>query len=287
MDPRRHRRAHLRDRDERQVTAAQRRPGRRPAPARLPGTQQQHELVGDRLHHHHRSLRCCRAPRRAAVQVGDGREPAAITVTNASGTNGWSCSMTALRGGVGSGSPLDVPIASQNGNYATMTSPSVTTATNGALVTRWYASRTTTPTVQPDPRRTLAFGGTAYHTVTGVDHASSMAYLIDPTAGPTGTATMLQTINAADRFIGFTVVLEAGRRRAPGTGSGDRCHQPGWRHRSDHLRRWPVPDRQHRRIGDHPGGHRPVQVVPPRCPLRSGGYRRRRQRDVPDAGRVE
>ncbi len=52
------------------VPLPERRPGRRPPHARLPGTQQPDELVGDRLHQHHRSVRCRRAPRRGPLQVG-------------------------------------------------------------------------------------------------------------------------------------------------------------------------------------------------------------------------
>ena len=155
-----------------------------------------------------------------------GAEPSAIMVTNSSGTNGWSCSLTALRGGVGSGSPLDAAAASQTGNSATMTSPSVTTATDGALVTRWYASMDDNNHGTPSAG-TLAFGGTGYHTVTGVDHASSMAFLIDTGAGPTGTATMKQNANAADGFVGFTIALKPGAVVPPGPGAATVAITPG------------------------------------------------------------
>lgn len=133
-------------------------------------------------------------------------EPSSVTVTNATGRNGWSCSITALRGGVGSGSPLDVPPASQFGTGATMTAPSVTTVTTGALVTRWFASADDNNHGTPSAG-TLAFGGTGYHTLTGVDHASSMSHLVDATPGATGTGTMKQIANGADAFVGITLAL--------------------------------------------------------------------------------
>ncbi len=146
-------------------------------------------------------------------------EPSPLTVTNTSGTNGWSCSVTAVRGGIASGSPLAAGAASQTGTSSTMTSPSVTTAVADALVTRWYASMDDNNHGSPSVG-TLAFGGTAHHTVTGVDHASSMSYLATPTIGGTGTATMTQGSNAADGWVGITLALAPGDGTPPPTGTG-------------------------------------------------------------------
>ena len=139
-----------------------------------------------------------------------GTEPGSLTVSNATGVNGWSCEITALRGGVGAGSPLDVAVASQTGGGGaggvTMTAPSVTAVTAGALVTRWHVSADDNNHGAPSVG-TLGFGGPGYHTVTGNDHAASMSYLAQPAAGSTGTATMTQTANGADPSVSFTVVL--------------------------------------------------------------------------------
>ncbi len=137
-----------------------------------------------------------------------------LTVTNTTGLNGWSCQLTALRGGVGSGSPLDAAAASGNGTGSTMTSPSVTAVTPGALATRWYASLDDNSHGLPSTG-SLAFGGLAYDTDVGLDHGASMASVVQSAAGPSGTASMAQQANGPDAWSAITLVLKPGGAGGP------------------------------------------------------------------------
>ena len=96
-----------------------------------------------------------------------GGESGSLTVTSTIGMNGWSCELSAFRGGLGAGSPLAAAPVAVAGSGSTMTAPSVTTATGGALVTRWFASMDDNNHGNPSAG-SLAFGGTAYHTTVGV-----------------------------------------------------------------------------------------------------------------------
>jgi hypothetical protein len=138
-----------------------------------------------------------------------GGESGSLTVTSTIGMNGWSCELSAFRGGLGAGSPLAAAPVAVAGKGSTMTAPSVTTATGGALVTRWFASMDDNNHGNPSAG-SLAFGGTAYHTTVGVDHAASMAYLVQASAGASGTATMAQQANAADGWTAVTIVFTPG-----------------------------------------------------------------------------
>jgi hypothetical protein len=132
-----------------------------------------------------------------------------LTVTNTSGVNGWSCALTALRGGVGSGSPLDGAATIGSGTGTTMTAPTAAAATAGALVTRWYASLDDNGHGAPSAG-SLAFGGTSYDTDVGLDHGASMAHLTQSGTGSTGTATMAQQANGPDPWTAITLVLRPG-----------------------------------------------------------------------------
>ena len=136
-------------------------------------------------------------------------EPDSIIVTNTTGRNGWSCSITTLRGGVGSGNPLAAPVVTQIGTSRSMTAPALGSLPDGALVTRWFASADDNSHGTPS-EGTLAFGGSAYDGVIGVQHASSMSYVLHTPAGDRGNATMLQTLNSPDAFIGVSVALLPG-----------------------------------------------------------------------------
>ncbi len=143
-----------------------------------------------------------------------GGESGTVPVTNVTGLNGWSCEITALRGGVGSGNPLDVAVATNSGTGSTMTAPAVVTATGGALATRWYASGDDHNHGNPSSG-TLAFGGTSYDTTDGVDHAASMSYMVQATAGNSGTATMQQqTAGSYNAWAAVTLAFK------PGAGGG-------------------------------------------------------------------
>ena len=93
---------------------------------------------------------------------------------------------------------------------ATMTAPAVNVATAGALITHWYASSDDNDHGAPSSGETLAFGGAGYHTVTGVDHGSSMSFRVASAAGSVGSASMTQRLNAADPWTAVTLVFRAG-----------------------------------------------------------------------------
>jgi len=135
-----------------------------------------------------------------------GGESGSVSITNASGTNGWSCSLTVLRGGPGSGDPLAAPVATQIGSSRTMTAPALPSVPAGSMVVRWFASSDDNNHGTPS-EGTVAFGGTAYNSVTGVGHASSMSFVVSATAGSRTSTTMLQNANFADPFIGVSVAL--------------------------------------------------------------------------------
>ena len=135
-----------------------------------------------------------------------GGESGTLTVASTTGINGWSCSLTAMRGGIGSGDPLAAAIVTQTGTSRGMVAPAVPTVPEGALVTRWFASSDDNSHGTPS-EGILAFGGTGYHTVTGVDHGSSMSYAVQTAAGTRGTASMQQNLNFADPSVAVSVVL--------------------------------------------------------------------------------
>ncbi len=149
----------------------------------------------------------------------DGSEGAALSVSTPQGTiNGWSCELTAFRGGVGSGSPLDVPVAQGSGSGSSMLAPSVTTTQSDVLVTRWFASMDDNTHGSPSTG-SLAFGGAAYNADVGVDHAASMSYLVQAAAGASGSSSMQQTTNASDGWNGLTLAFAPGDFTPP-TGIG-------------------------------------------------------------------
>ena len=135
-----------------------------------------------------------------------GTESGNVSVSNAVPTNGWSCSITALRGGPGSGDPLAIAPTTQIGSNRVMTAPGLASVPSGTLVTRWYASSDDN-NHGGQSEGTLGFGGLAYQTLTGVHHASSMSYALTTATGTRGAATMLQNANSADPFIGVSVAL--------------------------------------------------------------------------------
>lgn len=136
-----------------------------------------------------------------------GTESGSVTIANASPTNGWSCSITAMRGGPGSGDEPALSVVAQIGSNRLMTAPGMASIPAGALVMRWFASSDDNAH-GGQSEGTLAFGGISYGTETGVDHASSMSYLVQDTAGARGAATMTQNANFADPFVGVSVALQ-------------------------------------------------------------------------------
>jgi lysophospholipase L1-like esterase len=138
-----------------------------------------------------------------------GGESGSLAVSNATGLNGWSCSITAMRGGIGSGDPVAATPSSQFATTRTMVAPGAATVPAGALVTRWYASSDDNAHGSPSDG-VLAYGGTAYHTTTGVHHGASMSYAVQYSAGSRGLATMVQDVNYSDPSVGVTVVLQPG-----------------------------------------------------------------------------
>jgi hypothetical protein len=133
--------------------------------------------------------------------AGDG---SAVTVQNTTGVNGWSCVISAFRGPAGqermwmletlTNSPLATKLMSPGGF-----------GFEGDLHVGWYVSRDDNRHGRPS-YGTLAYGGTAYDTTAGADHAVSMAYYI--THNPAlGMHTMRQLANGPDPWMTYHIIL--------------------------------------------------------------------------------
>jgi hypothetical protein len=136
-----------------------------------------------------------------------------LSVTNATGVNGWSCSITAMRGGAGKGLVWYHGGAQANAANRDMVAHDQVDL-EGFLITHWFASGDDNNHGQTS-HGIMAFGGTAYDTAIGTDHAASMSWHVgtEPECPqgcpPTGEpfVTMRQRSNGPDAYTGATFVF--------------------------------------------------------------------------------
>jgi hypothetical protein len=147
-----------------------------------------------------------------------------VVVANATGLNGWSCSITVFRGGTPSdadftrpydGWASEVSVAPANRLMASVDDWDV----DGWLMTHWFVSRDDNNHGNPS-HGTLAFGGPAYDTTVGTDHAASMAWRVGttptcwppeecppPPEPPFEELTMQQRASGADPYVVLTAIF--------------------------------------------------------------------------------
>jgi hypothetical protein len=152
-----------------------------------------------------------------------GTEGASVEVTNAAKVNGWSCVISAFRGGLGFGVPWGTqqlraggvisPTANRVMWQGAATVPEdpcppgfVCPDYAGYLFVYWFVSSDDNNHGGPSGG-TLGFGGSAYDTTAGVDHASSMLYHFGYLAGPARNLTMVQRSSAPNSWTGFNVAF--------------------------------------------------------------------------------
>jgi hypothetical protein len=152
-----------------------------------------------------------------------GTEGASVTVTNTTGVNGWSCVLSAFRGGIGSGPWWGTQQASAGGViYPQRTRTMIFGAHTppegpicepwvvncpdyaGYLWVYWFTSADDNNHGNRS-EGSLGFGGPAYDTTVGVDHATSMVYHFDYLPGPPHYLTMRQRSNGPDSWTSFGV----------------------------------------------------------------------------------
>jgi hypothetical protein len=146
-----------------------------------------------------------------------------LTVRNTTGVNGWSCSITAMRGGT----PSDANyrrVYAMWGNVQS-TPPRDKLMVNsenwdveGWLLTHWFVSSDDNNHGAPS-HGALAFGGQAYDTRVGTDHAASMVWHVGATPScwppeecpppeyPYADINVLQRANAPDSYLVFTMIF--------------------------------------------------------------------------------
>jgi hypothetical protein len=150
-------------------------------------------------------------------------DAASVTVTNTTGVNGWSCVISAFRGGLGSGQPWEDGhfsaggVISPSGNrvmYQGAATAEVDQCLPGAvcpdrsdyLWVYWFISRDDNNHGGASGA-TAGFGGTAYDTTMGTDHASSMVYHVGYLPGPPHNVTMRQRSHAPDAWTSFSAAF--------------------------------------------------------------------------------
>jgi hypothetical protein len=134
----------------------------------------------------------------------DGTEGSTLTVRNTTGVNGWSCVMTAFRGATGPGKGV-FPY-----EWGTQREPArlmqIEAGWIGAdyLELAWFVSADDNNHGRPS-HGTLAFGGAAYDTTAGTDHAVSMAYHVSDPA--VDKLTMRQLARGPDWYTAHVIAL--------------------------------------------------------------------------------
>jgi hypothetical protein len=153
-----------------------------------------------------------------------GESGTVLTVRNTTGVNGWSCSITAMRGGT----PRDANFRLSYFDWGNVqsTPPRDKVMVNsedwdveGWLLTHWFVSSDDNDHGAPS-HGTLAFGGAAYDTAVGTDHAASMVWHVGatptcwppeecppPPENPYEDIKVLQRANAPDSYLAFTVIF--------------------------------------------------------------------------------
>jgi hypothetical protein len=159
-----------------------------------------------------------------------GESGTTLKVRNTTGINGWSCAITAFRGGVPTASPtenlLNEPFDGRGIVRSTPPSDRVmrdeeigTSDIAGWLTTHWFVSSDDNAHGQPS-HGALAFGGPAYDTTVGTDHAASMTWHVGttlpcwppeecspPPPNPYPEITMRQVANGPDAYLVLTAVF--------------------------------------------------------------------------------
>jgi hypothetical protein len=125
-----------------------------------------------------------------------------LTVTNTTGLNGWSCSITAMRGGWGRGLVWYQGNPTANQPRRDMVAPDQVHL-EGYLITHWFASSDDNNHGLTS-HGVMAFGGSAYDTTIGTDHAASMSWHV---AGAAPSVTMRQRSNGPDSYAAATFVF--------------------------------------------------------------------------------
>ena len=152
-----------------------------------------------------------------------GESGTVVTVRNTTGVNGWSCSITAMRGGT----PSDASFRLSYFDWGNVqpTPPSNRLMVNsedwdvqGWLLTHWFVSSDDNDHRAPS-HGTLAFGGFEYDTRVGTDHAASMVWHVGatptcwppeecpPPDNPYADITVAQRANAPDSYVAYTVIF--------------------------------------------------------------------------------
>jgi hypothetical protein len=132
--------------------------------------------------------------------------PAPVTVTNRTGQGGWSCSITAFSSGMPWGFAIERK--AQPGTTAAMKAPELAAITSATeLSTHWCTSRDDNNHGRSSHGR-VAFGGSAYDTTIGLDHAASMTWHVGPKPSAP-EVTMRQQSNGPDPWTCVTAVIQA------------------------------------------------------------------------------
>jgi hypothetical protein len=148
--------------------------------------------------------------------VGGESEPGRVlSVTSTTGLNGWSCSITAMRGGWGRGLVWYHGSPTANQPRRDMVAHDQVHL-EGYLITHWFASSDDNNHGLTS-HGVMAFGGSAYDTTIGTDHAASMSWHVGtqpecpqgcpPPAGAEPFVTMRQRSNGPDAYAAATFVF--------------------------------------------------------------------------------
>ncbi len=105
--------------------------------------------------------------------------------------------------------PEDVATpAATTGSSTTLTAPSVTTVTAGAMAVSFYAQVDNSFLGSPNNSATLTYGGSAYSTTTGIDAALGAAHKAMAIAGATGSTSVTATNSPTNlNYLAITVAL--------------------------------------------------------------------------------
>ncbi|MGZ8562267.1 MAG: hypothetical protein ACXWWU_01465 [Candidatus Limnocylindria bacterium] len=134
----------------------------------------------------------------------DGTEGSAVDVRSTTGVNGWSCVMSAFRGGMRPGTGTFPHEWALHGSPAHLMTVPAGWIGAGYLEVAWFVSADDNNHGQQS-HGDLAFGGSAYDTTIGTDHAVSMAYHVtDPAIG---NLTMRQLARGPDWYYVHVIAL--------------------------------------------------------------------------------
>jgi hypothetical protein len=133
---------------------------------------------------------------------GESEPGRVLTVTSTTGLNGWSCSITAMRGGWGRGLVWYHGSPTANQPRRDMVAHDQVHL-EGYLITHWFASSDDNNHGLTS-HGVMAFGGSAYDTTIGTDHAASMSWHV---AGAAPSVTMRQRSNGPDSYAAATFVF--------------------------------------------------------------------------------